>query len=365
MVAEQDVALNQRILHPVEVDRGGPARAIVDEEVVFEDGPRDDPVDHAAARAVVRAVEVVVAVELDAGAPVAPDQVAAHDRPIGAVRRIDAVLGAGAGARVVLDDEVVGERREDAPAPIVIGAVVPKRDVVRDLHMDASAAAVEEGALRVVRGGRHSDDLESLDGHVGRAPHIDPVWPCRPGKAPEGGVERGVFWPRAGPDDPRPGSGMKKEGTRGCSGLGFQIEPVVRAGADVHRVTRLRQVRGVLERAPRLRRRSGSRVVPRGRDVVGGGPGRARREGGDESRRPRDRRALSHDEERIKPAPGRREGGSLRGRGLLLNDPGGGGRREARRGPGPRPRGPADRRRTRCNRRSRARGAPRCNRGRA
>lgn len=294
MVVDEDVATNQRVLHPVQVDRRASTRSIVDDHVLLDDGARDDPVDDAGARAICRAVEIVVGIELDAGASVAPDAVAPQDRPIRAVRSIDAVLGAGSGALVVLDDEVVGERRKNAPAPVVVGAVLPERDVVRDLHVNASSAAMEGFSIWIELRGRHSDDLESFDGHVGRSPDIDPVGPFRPGETSHGGVERDVPRPRAWADHPRPGVGTEDDGTLGGPDLVLQIEPVVITPADAHRVPRLHHGRGALKRAPWPRRGSGSRIVAFGRDVVSGGPRRAGRDGGDESRHHRDRLDFSH-----------------------------------------------------------------------
>src|SRR4029079_16078930 len=80
---------------------------------------------------------------------------------IGAVRGVDAVLLARPRGLVVLDHEIVAERRKDAPLAVLVDPVAAQRNVI----------AVERADARARRVG----DREALDPHPRRALDVDRV----------------------------------------------------------------------------------------------------------------------------------------------------------------------------------------------
>ena len=88
-------------------------------------------------------------------------QVVADDRPVAAVAGVDAVLGDRVMRLVVLDQQVVDEAGEDAPAAVVAEVAVADGDVVRDRGADAGAGAVV--------------DDEAVDDDVGGVLDVDAV----------------------------------------------------------------------------------------------------------------------------------------------------------------------------------------------
>ena len=121
VVVEQVVA-DDAVDAAVHVDAGAAADAVAVDHVALDERVRDQAV---AAPALAspfmwRPLRVVVV-----------DDVVADDRPVAAVRHVDAVLGDRVVRLVVLDDEVVDEAGEDAPAAVVAELAVRARSRMR------------------------------------------------------------------------------------------------------------------------------------------------------------------------------------------------------------------------------------------
>jgi hypothetical protein len=175
VVAVEQVVAEDRVLHAVAVDAGAARHAVVEDDVVLDQGARDDAV----------AALAQVSVHVDAVGVVAPHHVAADDGPVAAVRDIDPVLGLRAGHHVVLDQEVVAEASENAPAAVEVAGIAADDHVMVQDRADAGA--------------RNAGHGEALDHDVARPFEVDAVLrgrvlgvDDRSGLAPEGdGIGRG------------------------------------------------------------------------------------------------------------------------------------------------------------------------------
>ena len=182
-----------------------------------------------------------VAVHVDAVGVVVVRVVAADHRPVAAVGDVDAVLELRVVGLVALDREVVGEAGEDAPAAVVAGAAVADGDERPEHGADAGAGAVV--------------DHEPVDDDVAGALEVDAV----------GG--RAVV----GRDLHRRALGQKRDRRSRRPGT-IEVEALVVAVLDVHRVAGIDLIGGVTERRPSGReRQTVEPVVTAVLDVVVGG----------------------------------------------------------------------------------------------
>jgi hypothetical protein len=165
-------------------------------------------------------------------APVTPHDVAPDHGPVTAVGHVDAVLGLRARHDVVLDQEIVAEPRENAPASVEVTGVAADRDVV-----------IQHGADARPRQARHR---EALDHDVARALEVDPVGRRRVLRV-----------------DDRAGLAAEGDGI-GRRAARRQIETRIASGSHDHQIAGPHGVGGLLKRAPWARDRAAAASLPAG-----------------------------------------------------------------------------------------------------
>ena len=242
MIAVEEIVAEDRALHAVAVDAGAAAEPVVVDRVGLDEGARDDAVTALAH----------VAVHVDAAGVIAPHDVAADHGPVAAVADVDPVLGLGARHHVVLDQEVVAEAGEDAPASVGVARVATDDDVMIQDRADAGA--------------RDSRHREALDHHVAGAFEVDAVWRDRILRV-----------------DDRVRLCLERDRIAGRP-AGRQIETRVVAGPHGHEVAGADRIGGLLQRAPGVGRRAGGGIVSVGIDVEGAERRRARVPAGERDR---------------------------------------------------------------------------------